>query len=89
MRATHRYNNRSQSQQGARVQTTAQKIEVIVKNLQVQHQSNVVIDTTTGVSLGYSNTIKGIKKLLGKINLQMKFSGYRKEYKQECHQEPT
>ena len=46
--ATHRYNTRAQ---GTRVETMAQHVAVLTKNIQGNHQENFVIDPTTGVSL--------------------------------------
>ena len=40
----------------------AQHVAVIAKNLQGHHQSNIVIDPTTGASLEYRHIIKGPTK---------------------------
>ena len=49
--AKHQYNKRAHIQQETRVQQTAQHIALLATNLQIQHQSNIVIDPITGSSL--------------------------------------
>ena len=58
-RATHRYNTRAQ---GTRVETMAQHVAILATNLQGHHQSNVVIDLTTGASVEYRHIVKGPTK---------------------------
>ena len=60
-RATHRYNNRAQ---GPRVESMAQHVAIISRNLQGHHQANVVIDPTTGASLEYRHLVKGTTKAI-------------------------
>ena len=55
--ATHRYNNRAQTQHGMKVAPTAQHIEVLEENLQGQHQPNVLIDPTTAESMYCRNLV--------------------------------
>ena len=64
-RVAHRYNTRLQEQQGKIVEPTAQHIAILSKNLQRQHESNVVIYPTTGSSLEYRHLIKGPTKAIG------------------------
>ena len=58
-RATHRYNTRAQQ---TIVEPMAQHVAVIATNMQVHHQSNIVIDPTTGASLEYRHLINGPTK---------------------------
>ena len=58
-RAKHRYNTRAQ---GTIVEPMAQHFSLLAKNLQGNHQANVVIDPTTGASLEYRHIIKGPTK---------------------------
>ena len=44
---TYRYNKRLQVQQGTGFEPTKQHIVVLAKNMQGEHQANVVIDPTT------------------------------------------
>ena len=53
--ATHRYNTRAQE---TRVEPKSQHASVLEKYIQVHHQANVVIDSTTGASIYYSHLIK-------------------------------
>ena len=50
-REIHQYNNRVHAHQGTIVEPTAQHIAVLSRNLQVLHQSNVVIEPATVASL--------------------------------------
>ena len=59
-RATNWFNTRTQANKGTRVQTAAQKIAVPEKNMQEQHQYNLVIDSTTLAYLEYTHLIKGL-----------------------------
>ena len=59
--ATQYYNKRTQ---GIQVDPMVQHISVLATNLQVHHEANVVIDPTTGASLGDRHLIKGPTKAI-------------------------
>ena len=61
LRATHWCNTRSK---GKIVDPMAQHVSVLATKLQVNHQANVVIDSTTGASLEYGHLIKGPTKAI-------------------------
>ena len=54
-RAAHRYNTRAQ---GTILEPTAQHVALLVTNIKGHHQTNVVIEPTTGASLKYRHLIK-------------------------------
>ena len=58
-RVTQRYNK---IEQVTRVEPMAQHVALLATNMQGNHQANVVIDPTTGVSLEYRHLIKGPTK---------------------------
>ena len=60
-RETHQYNIR---EQGTRVDQMAQHVAILTKNLQGNHQENIVIDPTTGASLEYRHLVKGPTKAI-------------------------
>ena len=62
-RATHQYNTRAQ---GTILEPMEQHVSVLATNLQGHHQSNVIIDPTTGASLEYRHLIKGPTKAIWK-----------------------
>ena len=68
LRATHRYNTRAH---GTRVEPMAQHIEILARNLQGHHQAIFFIDPTTGASLEYRHILKGPRKYIWDIHLQM------------------
>ena len=58
LRAKHRYNTMEKVHQGTGVENTAHHIELLAKNMQGKHKSNLVIEPTTGSYLEYMHLIK-------------------------------
>ena len=70
--STHWYNNRAQV---TIVEPMAQHVAEIATNIQGRHQSNDVVDPTTGSSLEYRHLIKGLTKDIWKNSFANEIGG--------------